>query len=451
MQRASFWFGRNSVELVIVDAEDLKNEATSNFPQAAQQLLQMQNCYDCEKEWPFEEVMGLENLLKQLGDGCGFATYLSWLHNGRDSHALGLGSRKKERKHAALLALSVACLLAEGTISCHPPLCKHLAAARAAQVIQLQPEPGQPKESSESWEEWRDRPEVVKKNAWLPVSGSWIWWHRHRESLVVLCEDAQARIFADAKNWFYRAAGVNKEPQSEDLPQRLQQDFQEILPDIFYTNFFRHGRYSVIAVGRDVKHRTRAGCLGLAALICQSKVDQMQLTEVQRLVVDEVRKSGWFPQEPLQRFYDLESRGFWQNMEMWSGCKGQEVPVFSKDGLSDIRMNAQPALLKSLENKQWEEIDLTTSDHPWIGIIKGHREEREKSLFTRPGIKSFAIASDWNKLDPHQLCPLIFFVVETHDGQRHTFHKLERTDETMRSICSRKDESWPFAMRRDGR
>jgi hypothetical protein len=38
--------------------------------------------------------------------------------------------------------------------------------------------------------------------------------------------------------------------------------------------------------------------LGLAALICQSKVDQM-LTEVQQLVVDEVRKSGWFPQELL--------------------------------------------------------------------------------------------------------------------------------------------------------
>ena len=55
---------------------------------------------------------------------------------------------------------------------------------------------------------------------------------------------------------------------------------------------------SVIAVGRDVKHRTRAGCLGLAALICL-KADQMQLTEVQRLVVEEVRKSGWFPQEPF--------------------------------------------------------------------------------------------------------------------------------------------------------
>ena len=133
------------------------------------------------------------------------------------------------------------------------------------------------------------------------------------------------------------------------------------------------------------------------------------------------------PQEPLQRFYDIENHGFWQNMEQWSRYQEEEVPVFSKEGLSDIRMNAQPALLRSLETRQWVEIDLTTSGRPWIGIIKGHREEREKAL-TRPRIKSFAIASDWNLLDPHQECPLIFFVVETHDGQRHTFHKLERTD-----------------------
>jgi hypothetical protein len=48
-----------------------------------------------------------------------------------------------------------------------------------------------------------------------------------------LCEDAQARIFADAKNWFYRAAGVKEEPQSEDLPQRLQQDFKKFSPTFF--------------------------------------------------------------------------------------------------------------------------------------------------------------------------------------------------------------------------
>eukprot|EP00435_Cladocopium_sp_Y103_P032422 s1612_g8.t1 len=418
IQRASFWFGRSSVELVILDAEDLKNETTRDFPSMAQRLLQMQNCYDCEKEWPFEEVMGLENLLNQLEDRCGHTTYLSWLRNGRDLHALGLGSNKQERKRAALLALSVACLLVEGAISCHPPvLSKYLAAARTAQVVQLQPAPGQTKESSESWE-WRDRPEAVSKSAWLPVSGSWIWWYR--ESLVVLCEDAQARIFADAKSWFYTAAGVKEEPQSEDLPGTLQQDFHRVLPNIFYTNHFQHGGYSVIALGRDVKHRTRAGCLGLAAQICRDpRTEQMQLTKVQQLVVDE---------EPLQRFYDIQNHGFWQNMQMWSRCQEQEVPVFSKEGLSDIRMNAQPALLKSLETRQWVEIDLTKSGRPWTGIIKGHQEERKKSLFTRPGIKSFAIASDWNKRDPYQGCPLIFFVVETDDGQRHTFHKLERTD-----------------------
>ena len=68
--------------------------------------------------------------------------------------------RKSDRRRAALLALSVACHLAEGAISCHPPLSKYLAAAREAQVIQLQPVPGQPRQSSETWEEPRDRPEV---------------------------------------------------------------------------------------------------------------------------------------------------------------------------------------------------------------------------------------------------------------------------------------------------
>ena len=91
IQRANFWFGQNPVDLVIVDLKN-ETETSSNFPKAAQELLQMQNCYDCEKEWPFQEVMGLENLLKQVEDSCGFVTYLSWLRNGRDLHALGLGS-----------------------------------------------------------------------------------------------------------------------------------------------------------------------------------------------------------------------------------------------------------------------------------------------------------------------------------------------------------------------
>ena len=136
----------------------------------------------------------------------------------------------------------------------------------------------------------------MKKGAWLPVSGSWMWWYEG--GLVVLCEDAQAKIFADAKNWFYGAAKlkVNQEPRRQEITDReLIQDLQLVFPDIFCANLFQHSKYSVIAVGRDVKHRLRAGCLGLAAQICWES--RAPLTETQQLVVDEVKKSRWFPQD----------------------------------------------------------------------------------------------------------------------------------------------------------
>ena len=194
IRRACFWFYGQEVELIIAGP---LNEETSHFPSLAQELLEMQNCYDCEKEWPFQEVMGLENLQKQLNDEGGSPTYLSWRHKGTDLHALGLGStldwsqhvqvdshpqqfptttvsmasrifvrvlsvtwtiptfffsppaasprhiaqgRKQDRKRAALLALMVACLLHKRQ-TIKPQLSKHLTAARAAQVLQLQPLP----------------------------------------------------------------------------------------------------------------------------------------------------------------------------------------------------------------------------------------------------------------------------------------------------------------------
>ena len=47
-----------------------------------------------EKEWPFEHVLGLGNLLKEVGEGWspGLATYLTWSSPAGELHALGLGS-----------------------------------------------------------------------------------------------------------------------------------------------------------------------------------------------------------------------------------------------------------------------------------------------------------------------------------------------------------------------
>lgn len=278
-------------------------------------------------------------------------------------------------------------------------------------------------QSEEPWQRTDDAP-------WLPVSGSWAWWHQ--QSLVVLCEDQLARIFAEAKTWFYEAAEVNEEPWPEDLKDPLRKDIQRIFPDIFFTSLFTHKSYRVIAVGRDVKHRVRAGCLGLAAQISNDR--GAYLTPAQQLVVDEIfQKSSWFPQQPLQRFYCMESQGFWQNMDMWA--EGRRVQAFGKVTVSEIRRNCQPALLKELETNSWAEIDLTNSNRPWRGIIEGHEEAFR---FKGQKIERFAIEADRNKLDKNQgpfRCPLIYFAVRMADGTLHTFDTLDRTATWMLQVC----------------
>eukprot|EP00438_Fugacium_kawagutii_P034790 Skav236254 [mRNA] locus=scaffold829:402360:406823:- [translate_table: standard] len=440
--RASFQITR-PIEVVIVDADALQQGQTSGFAVLAQNLLQMKNVSDCEKDWPFETQMGLEQFLQQLEDlGAGwdgsFATYLSWQQHGGQLHALGLGSNKKRRKQAGLLALMLARLLiSQRDLPGELREDFHRAVITPVRWLQLCPgtspvgwERGQQPE--EPWKRTDDKP-------WLPVPGSWMWWHG--QSLVVLCEDQQARIFAEAKTWFYEAAEVNEEPWPEDLKDPLREDVEHVFPDIFFTSRFVHGRYSAIAVGRDVKHRVRAGCLGLAAQIWNDR--RSHLTPAQQLVLDEIRRSTWLPEQPLQRFYCMESQGFWQNMEMWA--EGQRDQAFGKVTVNEIRMNCQPALLKELETNSWAwaEIDLTNSNRPWRGIIEGHQEAFR---FKGQKIERFAIEADRNKRDKYQECPLIYFAVRMADGTVHTFDSLDRTatwmlqDETMSKKRERKDE-----------
>jgi hypothetical protein len=79
-------------ELVIVEADEVEREKVSEFPRLAQEVLAMQSCKACEKDWPFEGVLGMNELLKQVDMGSWHATYLNCLFQHRELHAIGLGS-----------------------------------------------------------------------------------------------------------------------------------------------------------------------------------------------------------------------------------------------------------------------------------------------------------------------------------------------------------------------
>ncbi|CAK9090356.1 Uncharacterized protein SCF082_LOCUS42618, partial [Durusdinium trenchii] len=444
--RAGFVVDGQEVELVIVDADKLEQTKASQLPSLAQQVLEMPNCYECEKEWPFEHVLGLGNLLKEVGEGWspGLATYLTWSSPAGELHALGLGSNKKRRKIAALLALTL-CRLCGSHWPAPPELRDELYQATAATVLRPPLRPGvavsasipvagQQEHDWPDWQDWRRS----RREDWLPLSGSWVWWSS--DILVVLCEDVSAQIFADARTWFYEVAEVQQEPEEQRAPRELNQRTQQIFPDIFFTSLFRHQTHAVVGVGRDLEHRKRAGCLGLAARISRGS---LCLTRVQGQVVDEVFQSPWLPQEPIQRFFDLENHGFWQNIEIWQESEEHKVAPLTKKNLSDIRMNCQPALLRTLEDKGNMEIDLTHSRRPWLGILKAHQELK---WITGSDINRFIVAVDREKLDPYQEVPMIYFEVRTADGHRHRFRDLDRTEETMFRQPEKKDITLAFRL-----
>ena len=286
----------------------------------------------------------------------------------------------------------------------------------------------------------------------VPESGSWIWW-MDSKTLAVLCEDVGAQIFAGANMWLSEVAQsdwTEEDGKSKSLePFRLQ--VEKVFPDIFcFPTLFKQEpyNYQVVGIGRDIKHRRRAACLGFAAL--RSWGDNL---EGQRwLVAEEVRRCGWFPQHRLERFYDLDTCGFWLNMQRW--CNGYHYaqplqtlkgvgPPFSDRDLSDIRMNCQPALLAELERHgSYAEIDLTKSTYPWPKIIAGHAEQIR---IVGDGVVRFAIVADSEQSrDPYQESDLIHFVVDCVDGQRHRFDSLKRTHATKWERRTANDETLAF-------
>ena len=357
---------------------------------------------------------------------------------------------KTIRKRSGLLALALARLLADPSRPSMPELSEYLQLATNQPVKSLQLHPGKPREVEEA--ETPASNNLAMKESWLPVSGSWVWWI-DKHTLLVLCEDVGAAIFAGAKQWLAEVA-PNAEWNEEDGKglHAFRPQIEDVFPDIFHypTLFKQDGyNYQVIGIGRDIEHRRRAACLGFAALRSEEESDLQR-----RRVVHEVRRSTWLPKDRIERFYDLETCGFWLNMENWregNSCQqlvqqshlravGQPV---ARPGLADIRMNCQPALLEELGRVgNYVEIDLTKTTYPWPKIIAGHAEG---SRMVGQGVKKFAIVADSEQMrDPYQETELIHFVVETVDGRRHRFDCLKRTHETKWKERTPKDETLAF-------
>ena len=162
-------------------------------------------------------------------------------------------------------------------------------------------------------------PKCPASQAWIPMSGSWIWWYD--PYLLVLCEDSSSSLFADARPRFQHVAEVDsckvlKEDQAWWLKDWLESRFPEAYS---YAGIYKFQGYQVIGMGGTVEHRMRAACVGLGMLMCK---DRSSLPRQWQPVWDEVhdvtgppkdskhrrRRSKLLPGSALTASTDLQTR-----------------------------------------------------------------------------------------------------------------------------------------------
>lgn len=119
----AFVSGDIDIGNVIVVKIDRLTEKTSHIAQFSQEVLRLWSTHDVGQDWPYEEELPLKQLLRGIAaslDGWeDHAWYAERVHEGRQLHALGLGSTSVARKRATLLALALCALLASEDTQLH--------------------------------------------------------------------------------------------------------------------------------------------------------------------------------------------------------------------------------------------------------------------------------------------------------------------------------------------
>ncbi|OLP86998.1 hypothetical protein AK812_SmicGene31832 [Symbiodinium microadriaticum] len=388
--------------------KEVEDKTLGEYAALAHFELGVQNFQKSSGNWPFQSLVSLEE------EDC---HYLSHQLRGIELRSLGVSRSKSRRVRAAMLGLVLASRMLKKTRGAY--LEKELEQAAKVSFIPIQRLDGSSR---------------------IPTA-------RQDNSLVVLCEDRGASLFASSKTMFQWAADVENlsnlqeehPEQTKELTKWLKQFFPE---EYSYGGLFKFDSHKVLALGGTVEHRKRAACVGFVVLLCQ---DPSKLSPQWRRVWDEVHQDWqWLPEKRLTHFYDLESQGQRGSFVALAGsgpltiAELRRCEAITSSGLEDILRCCQPALHAKLRRSGDEdvEIDLTHSGRPWYQLIANHPEMEE---IVGPGIERFSIAARLNKLDPYHQAPEVFCVAERTDQSTSMFSDLKQTHEMLQKRRTEKD------------
>ena len=334
MQLSREWRGRlpDGSSVVIVNADDVEAERSNQYTDAVVELLKPKSCKELCEHWPFGDVLTVKEFLLQVDSDLRDwpFTYMSWPSASGLAvfHAIGVGSNKTRQNRAGRLGLTLAAILehpCDRTFQAFTrsggELQQEYVLAQAAVCAQIEPRSGSrpqvdPAASIVQHEQSPDiaDTEYATSEFWVPASGSWVWWFG--DCLLVICEDQSSSLFSDAKNKFMNVTG--SESCESICEEQLDTKWKELhhamvmagLPDTFYAGLFSWGSHRLVGLGRDVEHRKRAACVGLAVLHGGRAYpwSESKWTFVRDAVF---LTSKWFPLAFFLGYHQLESELFW--------------------------------------------------------------------------------------------------------------------------------------------
>lgn len=459
--------------VLLARAEGVDQAQTQMYTDILMEHLQLCSCKRLVKDWPFSNIICMEDVLEQVdSDLTGWcALYLSSPSPNQACtfHAIGIGTNKYHQERAGRLALLLASLLGDPRNAAHLTgpgslLQREIELGRHSSAVTLRPNPRpvDPSEFSSALQHLTTNTTgtmYAPSSVWTPVSGSWVWWYR--DCLLVLCDDQSSTLFSEAKSAFQEVIGVDSSQHFEEenvkkcWPELYNAMLRHGLPDIYYAGQFQLEGRRVVGIGRDKEHRKRAACLGMA-MVCAGDRHRWRDPKWQCVHNEVFNTSCWFPEGFFNGFRDVRVEQFWQNIESW-GCDErfrydfplrvediERIPSMGAKVVGEILRTCQTALLAELHDLgEYAEIDLTNSRRPWPRIVRGHDKWRD---IVGPGIIGCSIAVKKGMLCPYQELPLVHFVVKCVDGTRFTFSDARRTDEELQNICTEQDRRLAFRL-----
>ena len=242
-------------------------------------MLNLTSCRQLNCDWPFDDVMSIEEVLCQLDVSLHGCCSRYFRHD--NFHTIGIGTSKRVQERAGRLGLALAALLSRNVrANCMQlvgsELQEEFNQLRQSVVTTLSGRPAGVHENLPQRRATTSHCSDRSRKSDFLVSGFWTWWSG--DYLLVLCEDQTAAVFSEAKTYCQSLTSMDSGEWSQWLQEHEPEKFSDLqrsldaagLLGLFHAGVYTWKNYRVVLatrLGNRSQLQTSSQFLGYAVLV----------------------------------------------------------------------------------------------------------------------------------------------------------------------------------------